>query len=108
MKHLSDTLTVSPQIQAADVAALVAAGFRSILCNRPDGEEPGQPAFATIAAAAETARVPVAHLPVVAGAITPDQVAAFADLLDRLPKPIFAYCRSGGRCEMLWTQAQGR
>lgn len=108
MKRLSDTLTVSPQIQAADIPNLVAAGFKSILCNRPDGEEPGQPAFATIAAAAEAAGVPVVHLPVVAGAITPDQVTAFADVLDRLPTPIFAYCRSGGRCEMLWTQAQAR
>ncbi|MCK6441222.1 TIGR01244 family sulfur transferase [Elstera cyanobacteriorum] len=108
MKHLSDTLAISPQIQTTDVTRLVAAGFKSIVCNRPDGEESCQPAFATIAAAAEAAGIRAVHLPVVSGAITGDQVRAFADLLDRLPTPIFAYCRSGGRCEMLWTQAQGR
>ena len=36
----------------ADVAALAASGFRSIICNRPDGEEAGQPPAATLAEAA--------------------------------------------------------
>jgi sulfide:quinone oxidoreductase len=107
MKELSKTLTVAPQSQPGDVAQLAAAGFKSIICNRPDGEEPGQPAFATVADAADAAGLMAVHLPVVSGAITPDHVRAFADLLGRLPSPIFAYCRSGARCEMLWAQGQG-
>ena len=107
MRKLSPTLSVAAQIQPNDIPRLVAAGFKSIICNRPDGEDAGQPSFATIAAAVEAAGGMAVHLPVVSGAITPDQVRAFADLLARLPSPIFAYCRSGARCEMLWAQGQG-
>ena len=38
-RKVTETLSVSPQIQDQDVAAIAAAGFRAILCNRPDGED---------------------------------------------------------------------
>lgn len=38
LRKLTDTLSVSPQIAAADLPALHAAGIRAIVCNRPDGE----------------------------------------------------------------------
>jgi sulfide:quinone oxidoreductase len=43
IRKLTDTLSVSPQIAAADLPALHAAGIRAIICNRPDGEGPDQP-----------------------------------------------------------------
>ncbi|WP_143137759.1 beta-lactamase hydrolase domain-containing protein, partial [Burkholderia ubonensis] len=52
IRKLTDTLSVSPQITAADLPALSAAGFRAIVCNRPDGEGPDQPTVAEIRAAA--------------------------------------------------------
>lgn len=110
MKKLSDSFFAAPQIQLRDIPRLVDAGFKTVICNRPDGEDAGQPAFASVAAAAEAAGLMAVHLPVVSGAITPDQVRAFADVLARVPGPVFAYCRSGSRCEILWTrvQAQGK
>jgi sulfide:quinone oxidoreductase len=34
--------------------------------------------------------------------VTDAQGSAFGQLLDELPKPVFAYCRSGMRCTTLW------
>jgi uncharacterized protein (TIGR01244 family) len=47
----------------------------------------------------------VSYLPVVSGAITQEDVVAFAELLKTMPKPILAYCRSGGRCTQLFQAA---
>ena len=35
-----------------------------------------------------------------------DVVAAFARLMDDLPRPVLFYCRTGTRCTILWTQAE--
>lgn len=107
MKQLTDDLTVTQQIAPQMMPGIAAAGFKSLICNRPDGEDADQPAFATIATAAEAVGLRAVHLPIVAGAITEDQQRAFADLLKSLPRPILAYCRSGGRCEALWASLQG-
>ena len=42
-RQITDEYAVSGQIAADDIAAIKAAGFRSIICNRPDDEQPGQP-----------------------------------------------------------------
>ena len=91
------------QIDAADVAAIAAAGFRSIVCNRPDGEGgPDQPASAAVAEAAQAHGLSFAYLPVVPGMITPADGAAFAKLLQDMPAPVLAYCRSGARSTSLY------
>jgi len=105
-RPIDENFSVSEQIAPEDVAALAAAGFRSIVCNRPDGEEWGQPDFAEVAAAAEAAGLEAVHLPVISGAIGPDDVTRFAALLQRLPCPVLGYCRSGARCTTLWNAAQ--
>ena len=102
VRKLTDAYAVAPQILAADVAAIAADGFRSIMCNRPDGEQTGQTPYAEIAAAAMAQGLAVRHVPVVSGAISPDDVAAFKRAIAELPAPVFAYCRSGARCTNLW------
>ncbi len=37
-QSLSPDFAVSPQLQPADMQALAAAGFKSVIINRPDGE----------------------------------------------------------------------
>ncbi len=106
-KPISATLSVSPQIQPDDIAAIAAAGFRSIVCNRPDGEGADQPAFQEIAAAAQAAGLRTAYQPIVAGKVSDDDAVHFSALLDELPKPIFAYCRTGTRSATLWSLAEG-
>lgn len=52
IKQLTAELAVSHQIAASDLHAIRAAGFRAVVCNRPDGEGSDQPNFSEIEAAA--------------------------------------------------------
>ncbi|EGD04923.1 hypothetical protein B1M_09032, partial [Burkholderia sp. TJI49] len=103
---LTDTLSVSPQIKAADLPALHAAGVRAIICNRPDGEGADQPTVAEIRAAAAPLGIEVHYLPVDTGKVTDDQAAQFDALVASLDGPVLAYCRTGTRSATLWALAQ--
>jgi len=95
------------QITPADLAEIAAAGYRSVICNRPDGEGgPSQPASAHIREAAKQLGLQFAYLPVTPGKIGPDDVARFAQLLDDMPAPVLAYCRTGNRATNLWQFVQ--
>jgi len=104
-KAISSSLCVGGQIAPSDVRDLADRGVRSILCNRPDGEEPGQPDFAGIAAAARAAGLQVRYLPI-SGAPSDDAAAAFGQAMGELPAPVFAYCRSGMRSVAAWALSQ--
>jgi sulfide:quinone oxidoreductase len=106
LRPITQDFTVSPQIEVADVAAIVGAGYRSILCNRPDGEDYGQPAYDAVAAAAEAAGLVVRWVPIVSGQMTQAALDEFRAALDEMPKPILAYCRTGTRCTMLWSMTR--
>lgn len=104
--EITPSYSVSPQIAPSDVAEIAAQGFRSIMCNRPDGEEPGQTDVAEIRAEAERLGLAFSFVPVISGGITSDDVDDFGQALDGLPEPVLAYCRSGARCQNLWMLAQ--
>ena len=84
------------------------AGFRSVICNRPDGESPDQTPYALIEAEVRKAGLEFRHIPVVSGAMTQDDVDAMAEALAEMPKPVFAYCRSGTRCGVLFRAVQAQ
>jgi sulfide:quinone oxidoreductase len=107
IKTITPTLSVSPQILPNQVASLAKAGFKSIICNRPDGEGADQPSFAEIEAAATAARMQATYLPIVSGKVGDADAVAFGALLDSLPKPILAYCRTGTRSATLWSLSEG-
>lgn len=94
--------SVTGQIEPSDVAKIAASGFRSIMCNRPDDESPGQPEVASIRAEAERLGLAFAYVPVVSGMIEPEDVQDFRAALAGMPGPVLAYCRSGARCTNLW------
>jgi sulfide:quinone oxidoreductase len=105
-KALTAGLSVSPQILPEDMRAVRDAGFRAILCNRPDGEAADQPTFEEIADAAEKVGLQAAYLPVVAGRVLDEDAAAFDKALTELPGPVLAYCRTGTRSATLWSLSQ--
>lgn len=105
-RRITDTFTVSPQITPEDVPDIAKAGFRAILCNRPDDEEPGQTNHAAIESAAAKAGLEFRSVPIVSGALSEADVADFKAALAQMPAPILAYCRSGTRCTMLWSITQ--
>ena len=106
VRKLTDDLSVSPQIAVSDVSALAAQGYRSIICSRPDGEGADQPLFDEIARAAQVAGIASRYLPVESGKVDDATAQAFGALLQELPKPVLAYCRSGMRSTTLWALSQ--
>ena len=104
--RLSETCTVSSQIQPADVAAIAADGFTTIICNRPDGEDIGQPTAGDVATECETQGVTFQLIPIDRNGLTMDMVEEFRSAVATSEGPVFAYCRSGQRSSVLW-QASG-
>lgn len=105
-RRVTDELSVSPQISPADVKEIAAAGFRSILCNRPDGETGDQTPFAEIEAAASAAGLEIKWQPIARGSLQDQDAAEFSEAVAALPAPVFAYCQSGTRCVALWSLSQ--
>src|ERR1700761_7407068 len=97
MRTVDDSISVSPQIQPEDVAAIKAAGFVAIVNNRPDDEEGGQPSGDSIRAAAEAAGLSYTAIPITHSGFSLPQVEAMAAVLRDAGGPVFAYCRSGTR-----------
>ena len=105
---LTPDFAVAPQLQPSDMAAVAAAGFKSVIINRPDYESgPNQPTAAEVSTAAKAAGLAVEYQPVVSGGMTAQDVERFTELLESMPKPILAYCRSGTRCTVLYRAATG-
>ena len=108
-KLLTNDLSISPQISTNDIAEIKAAGFKSIICNRPDGEAFfGQPAFKDIEAVAKAAGLSVSYQPIYPGRMTESDAVVFAGSLHAMPKPILAYCRTGTRSATLWSQVKAK
>ena len=96
-------ISVAPQISPADVGSLAAAGFKTVICNRPDGEGNDQPLFHEIEEAAKAAGLDVHYQPVESGKVSDADAAAFGRLFEEARKPVFAYCRTGTRSVTLWS-----
>lgn len=104
IRYLSEELAVAPQMDGASLKAVIAAGFKTIICNRPDSE-PGAVAFDSLKAIPEAAAIPFIYQPVVSGALTDDDARQFAEIFQAAEKPVLAYCRSGARCTELYAMA---
>ncbi len=104
-RTIDDRISVAPQISPEDIPALAAAGFAYVINNRPDEEEPGQPAGAAIARAAAAAGLGYAAIPVTPGGFSGQQVEAMAKALAEANGPVLAFCRSGTRSCNLWAVA---
>jgi uncharacterized protein (TIGR01244 family) len=57
--------------------------------------------------AARAVGLNVEYQPVVSGGMTAEDVVRFKELLDTMPAPVLAYCRSGTRCAALYRAAMG-
>ena len=103
LKKITEKTAVSPQITPQDMTAIKEAGFRAIICNRPDGEGVDQPSFEEIEAAAKKVGLEAAYVPVTSGKVRDEDVESFGAALKDLPRPVLAYCRTGTRSATLWS-----
>ncbi len=106
IRTINEEYSVTGQISVSDVDAIKAMGFKSMVCHRPDNEEPGQPAFADIAARAEELGMKITHIPVVGAiGVTPDGVVQMAAAIAEFPAPMLGFCRSGARSTTIYQHA---
>lgn len=94
------------QIRPEHIEQIKADGFKTVINNRPDGEEPNQPTNADIEQAARAAGLAYYHQPVVASQINADDAQTFADIFNAAEKPVLMFCRTGNRCQVLYSQAE--
>jgi len=107
LQAIAPDICAAPQLTPEAMAEAAAMGFKSVVNNRPDFEHgPDQPTSAEIQAAAQAAGLEYRHLPVAGGYQSPEEIAAFAKLLEELPRPLLVFCRSGARSTRLFVQAQ--
>lgn len=106
IKRIDEHVSVSGQISADDIPALKAAGFTTIVNNRPDGESPDQPSSAEIEAAAKAAGLDYVAIPLGRDGVSQDMVERTREVLEGSAGPVFAFCRSGTRSTTLWALSQ--
>jgi uncharacterized protein (TIGR01244 family) len=107
VRQIAADVCVAGQLTPEAMAEAARLGFRSVVNNRPDFEHgPHQPTNASLEAAARAAGLEYRFLPVDSSFQTPEQVEAFARLLDELPRPLLVFCRSGARSTRLFQLAQ--
>jgi len=102
---LDPNYTVTGQISVANVSDIKAAGYDTIMCNRPDGEETGQPAADQIKRAALKAGLKFFYVPM-GRSLAPSTITDFKSVVHGDNGKVFAYCRSGNRCTILWKMSQ--
>ena len=105
--RLTEKLYISPQISPADAAEAAKLGICSVICNRPDGEEPGQPtAQQTVDWLADAGIQSFHHQPVLAPQAGAEDARQFATQLEAADGAVLAYCRTGTRSSLLWAIGQ--
>ncbi|SJL82834.1 TIGR01244 family sulfur transferase [Vibrio palustris] len=102
---LTEALSVAGQIEPSDLTSIADSGFKTLICNRPDGEGEEQPLNKELAILAKQLGMTFIEQPVTSGAITKADIAQFADILHTAQTPILAFCRTGTRCSTLWVEA---
>ena len=105
IRPITPDYAVSPQIAPEDLAAIRAAGFTTVINNRPDAEIPADLNSDTMARAAAAAGLVFVANPVIGGALTMDNVTTQRAAIAASTGPVFAYCASGNRCSIVWALA---
>ena len=108
IRRIDDQVSVAPQLFPEELAEVAALGFKGVVNNRPDDEEPGQPSDADMRAAAAAAGLAYTSIPITHAGFSHPQIDAMAEALKAADGPVLAYCRSGTRSCNLWALTQAK
>lgn len=104
--ELAPRVYVCGQLFESDLKLVARQGVRSIVNNRPDNESVGQPLSADLAKVAEELGMTLVHFPVDPGAVSREQVEAFAKVCEGLQRPLIVFSRTGARSTRIWETAE--
>jgi uncharacterized protein (TIGR01244 family) len=102
IRQITSQFAVSPQISPEDMLLISEAGFKRVLCNRPDSEVPFSHQAATMEKAAIDAGLEFIVIPLTHQSMTPDTIARNHEAIDSSSGPVLAYCASGTRSTFAW------
>lgn len=105
IRPITPDYAVAPQLDPSDMAALAAEGVGTVICNRPDMENPPALQAAQMQEAAEAAGLQFVFNPVLGSAMTMENVEEQADAIDSEEGRVVAYCASGTRSAVMWAFA---
>jgi uncharacterized protein (TIGR01244 family) len=104
IRKLDEKTMISGQISSRRCRRLKEQGVSMIVCNRPDGEEPGQPRRRD-RGAAERAGLQFRFIPISRG-IGPSDAESMAEAIEAADGKVLAYCRTGNRSALVWAVAR--
>jgi sulfide:quinone oxidoreductase len=100
---------VTGALRPEDFAAVAGQGFRSIVSNLPDGEQPAYLSSVAEARLAAAAGLAFRHIPTSKAEVFSERVAGgMAEALAELAGPVLAHCASGQRSVFAWAAAAAR
>lgn len=102
INKITDGYAVAPQLEPGDMSALAQDGVKTVICNRPDTENPPPLQAAAMQAAAEAAGLAFVFNPITGGAMTEGNVEEQAEAIAGSDGPVVAYCASGTRSTVVW------
>jgi len=105
LKKIDEGVYVSAQIMEATLDVAKTHGVTLIICNRPDGEDVGQPTADEVKGWAEARGMNFKHIPVTGQHLDLKEISEFGILLSEVKGGALAYCRSGMRSCSLWALA---
>ncbi len=100
--ELSDNLMVSAQPELTDLEGLAALGIKTVICNRPDGEQDGQPSMDAVASVLAAQDIRFVRYPVNPNTFPGDDLPGLATEFDATDGKVLAFCRTGTRSANLW------
>ncbi|MCB1516393.1 MAG: TIGR01244 family phosphatase [Hyphomicrobiaceae bacterium] len=107
IEPISRDYGISGQIAEGDVRVVAQAGYKSVVCIRPDNESAGQPRFDDIARTANQFGMKAVYIPVASSASN-SQLRQFNEICQSLPKPVLGYCNTGARALGIYNSTHGR
>ncbi len=102
LRQITEGYSVTPQIEPEDVKTLADMGVKTLICNRPDAENPPPLQAAAIQAEAEAHGIAFVFNPFQGNTMTQDHVEEQADAIAGSDGPVVAYCASGNRSTVAW------
>ncbi|WP_375620279.1 MULTISPECIES: TIGR01244 family sulfur transferase [unclassified Bartonella] len=106
LQQIEPDIFISAQISIENIKILAQAGFKTIICNRPDHEELHQPDFSSIRTVANEYGIKAYHIPISPPTIEKSAVEAMQTILKTAPLPLLAYCHHGARSLHLYRLAR--
>lgn len=106
LRELTPAYSVAPQIDPEDLPAIAALGYTTVICNRPDAENPPSHQAEAMRAACEAAGMAFIEIPVTHQGLNAKMVESHRAAVAGCSGKALAYCASGTRSTIVWALGQ--